>query len=167
MTYAMPIRMKEYDARRLATGVAPSTGWSTETWVVHEKREPGRSIVQVTLYFHAGKWHAWTGNFTRSSQREVAKKLAGRRNARARSAVGSSGDGTRRRDPSSSAKRYRGWTIAPYEGTHLGYVTASGKRGKGRHYKGYVVTGPSDETGYTPSKIVDTLAEARAYVDNY
>lgn len=59
-------------------------------------------------------------------------------------------------------KTYRGWRVVRDEGTHIGYRTPTGKRGKGRRVTGWVMHYP--EGG---SKWVDTFAEAQAYIDEY
>ena len=56
-------------------------GAPTETWVVHPHDDPGASVLQVTLFKHGGHgWTAWTGNFTRSRDMELARSVANARN---------------------------------------------------------------------------------------
>ena len=62
---------------------------------------------------------------------------------------------------------YRGWTIERFEGTQLGHKTNSGLRGQlgiGTHrkVKGWELRGPDGG-----AKCVDTLKEAKAYIDAY
>ena len=61
---------------------------------------------------------------------------------------------------------YRGWKIAPCEAVQLGYRIGEGMKsrpGKGRKLKGYTLTYAPDAR----EKFVDTLKEAREYIDNY
>lgn len=61
---------------------------------------------------------------------------------------------------------YRGWEIKPYEGVQLGYHTGEGAKsrpGKGRKVRGYVCAYAPDAC----EKIVDTLKQAREYIDQY
>jgi hypothetical protein len=58
---------------------------------------------------------------------------------------------------------YRGMKITKSEGVQVGYSTATQIRGKGRKVSGYDIT---DDEG-TTIKFVDTLKEAKAYVDSY
>jgi len=69
-----------------------------------------------------------------------------------------------------SERLYRGWTIEPDEGTHIGYKLPGSRRlsqqiGSGTHrkWKGYVLTYPPDGA----TKLVDTLKEAKEYIDSY
>lgn len=99
---------------------------------------------------------------TRDRARRPAKKRAARKRAP-------------RRDPAAKpAKSYRGWTIEPFEGTHIGYKLPNSRnirpqigRYTHRKIKGYQITAPPDETGYAATKHVDTLKEAHAYIDSY
>lgn len=62
-----------------------------------------------------------------------------------------------------STKTYRGWEIRPETLTQLGYRTHEGKNfGRGRKFGGYVLRGPDGAT-----KVVSTLAQAHAYIDQY
>lgn len=72
-----------------------------------------------------------------------------------------------------SPKTYRGWLIEPYEGTHVGYKlpgsgSLSAQIGMHTHrkIKGYLVYYPAGE-GHLNGKHVDTLREAKEYIDNY
>jgi hypothetical protein len=69
------------EARRIGTGVAPSTRWPTEIWTIHEANDPGASVNQFTLYRHKGKWHPWTGSIIREKDRNLACKLSDLRNS--------------------------------------------------------------------------------------
>lgn len=70
------------EARRLRVGVPSKTlNASTETWVVHHPGEPGNSVLQVDIFKPQGRpWAAWTGNFTRARDREIAERVAAARN---------------------------------------------------------------------------------------
>ncbi len=67
-------------ARLLSQTTNKVTNWPTETWVIHEANDPGKSVQQVTLFRDQGAWYAWTGNIIRNAQRELAKALAALRN---------------------------------------------------------------------------------------
>ncbi len=71
----------------------------------------------------------------------------------------------------SGTRQYRGWIIEPYEGTHVGYMlpgsrSISQKIGSHTHRKirGYLVSWPEEDR---PPKFVDTIREAKIYIDNY
>jgi len=70
------------EARRLRVGVPSKTlKASTETWVVHRPGDPGNSVLQVDIFKPQGRpWAAWTGNFTRARDREIAERVAAARN---------------------------------------------------------------------------------------
>ncbi len=58
---------------------------------------------------------------------------------------------------------YRGWEIQPEDFTQLGYRTHEGKSfGRGRKIRGYLLRGPDGAT-----KVVSTLEQAHAYIDQY
>jgi hypothetical protein len=57
---------------------------------------------------------------------------------------------------------HRGWRIEKWAGQHVGYQTGTGKFGKGRKSSGWLIHYP-DGGG----KIVDTLKEAKHYIDVY
>ncbi|KKW45856.1 MAG: hypothetical protein UY96_C0013G0013 [Parcubacteria group bacterium GW2011_GWB1_56_8] len=70
-----------------------------------------------------------------------------------------------------SGKEYRGWRIEPTEGIQTGHrlpnsLSIRKQIGSGTHrkYKGYVVSHPEE---YPGGKVVDTIREARQYVDRY
>lgn len=60
---------------------------------------------------------------------------------------------------------HRGWRIEKWAGGHVGYRTETGKFGKGRKSSGWLIHYP--ETEGTGGKIVDTLKEAKHYIDVY
>ena len=67
--------------------------------------------------------------------------------------------------------RYRGWIIEPYEGTHVGYRlpgsrSISQRIGSHTHRKirGYLVSYPEEDR---PPKYVETIRDAKTYIDNY
>jgi len=70
-------------ARLIGTSVSKTMrGAPTETWVVHPLDDPGAAVLQVQLFKSGGEWSAWTGNFTRARDRDLAKSLATARNGR-------------------------------------------------------------------------------------
>jgi hypothetical protein len=70
------------EARRIAIGISKTMrGAPTETWVVHHPGEPGASVLQAEIFKpHGGLWQAWTGNYTRARDRELAQRVAAARN---------------------------------------------------------------------------------------
>ncbi len=69
-----------------------------------------------------------------------------------------------------AVRHYRGWTIEPDEGTQIGHSLPGSRSsraqiglGTHRKWKGYVLTYPPDGA----TKLVDTLKEATAYIDQY
>jgi DNA-binding MarR family transcriptional regulator len=70
------------EARRIKVGGPSKTlRATTETWVVHQPGDPGNSVLQVDIFKPEGQlWTAWTGNFIRARDREIAKRVAAARN---------------------------------------------------------------------------------------
>lgn len=61
---------------------------------------------------------------------------------------------------------HRGWRIEKWAGHVGGYMTETGKFGKGRKSSGWLIHYPETE-GHAAGKIVDTLKEAKQYIDVY
>lgn len=61
---------------------------------------------------------------------------------------------------------HRGWRIEKHAGQQVGYQTGTGKFGKGRKTSGWLIHYPETE-GRAVGKIVDTLKEAKHYIDVY
>lgn len=74
---------RELSARHLHSSVNKTLqNAPTESWVIFENAKgPGAAVQQVTLYkapgrnWYAWTWYAWTGEFIRTEQKALAKKL--------------------------------------------------------------------------------------------
>jgi len=71
-------------ARRIETNASKSGSRerSTETWVVHPHGDPYGAVLQVQLFRPSGgrAWSAWTGQYIRARDRELAERVAAARN---------------------------------------------------------------------------------------
>lgn len=75
----MKLHLQTHDARRISKGVAPSTGWPIETWVIYEKGLPYDSVAQVQIFRDKGEWCAWTCSIIGRVTKALAIELASKR----------------------------------------------------------------------------------------
>jgi hypothetical protein len=69
-------------ARRISTAVSKTLGGArTEVWVVHPHGDPGASVLQVQLFKPGADkvWTAWTGQYVRSRDSQLAARVAVKR----------------------------------------------------------------------------------------